>query len=302
MEHALYCSDQIDGICSAAIVARALRLAGKEWHLGASVRRSDKVAAAVRPAVFYVLDIPPSQLALVQSLIGNNKVAYWCSDEVCTPEVASALRAVAVSADILMEQTRECSAEMCLQRFLPNDATAQQLAAMAHDIKQWKRADERAQKIADVIAAGYNTKQLIDMLSKGVLWSDTLEKVRLDFVEKKAKALGELSKHLVIKDYLGKKYGYTLSQNFLPSAEAGEHVLASHTGVDVAVVIYRDGRIIFRRRDGVSVDLLPIARLFGGGGRHYAAGGQLETTTVSGDTYEKTLFSIDRTLKDFFLK
>jgi oligoribonuclease NrnB/cAMP/cGMP phosphodiesterase (DHH superfamily) len=200
-----------------------------------------------------------------------------------------------------MEQTRECSAEMCMQRFLPNDATAQQLAAMAHDIKQWKRADERATKIADVIAAGYNTRQLIDMLSKGVLWSETLEKVRVEYAEKKTKALGELMKHLVIKDYLGKKFGFTLAQNFLPSAEAGEHVLAGHAGVDVVVVIYRDGRIIFRRRDGAAIDLLPVARLFGGGGRHYAAGGQLDGN-VSGEGFEKALFLVDRTLKDFFLQ
>ena len=151
-----------------------------------------------------------------------------------------------------------------------------------------------------------NIRDLIDgnthvMVQFGASWCMPCKQLKPK-VEKKAKAIAELTKHLVIKDYLGKKFGYTLAQNFLPSAEAGEHVLASHTGVDVAVVIYRDGRIIFRRRDGVSVDLVPVARLFGGGGRHYAAGGQLEATAVSGDTYEKTLFSIDRTLKDFFLK
>jgi oligoribonuclease NrnB/cAMP/cGMP phosphodiesterase (DHH superfamily) len=300
MEHALYCSDQIDGICSAAIVARALRLAGKEWHLGASVRRSDRVAAVARPAVFYILDIPPSQLQLIKALVGGNKVAYWCSDEVCTPELHSEVSAIVMSGDLLMQQTTECSAEMCMRRFLPHDATAQQLAAMAHDIKQWKRADERAQKLADVIAAGFNTRQLIDMLSKGVLWSEMLEKVRADFMEKKSKALAELTKYLVIKEYVGKKFGFTLAQNFLPSAEAGDLVLGQ--AVDVAVVLYRDGRIIFRRRDGVDVNLLPVARLFNGGGRLYAAGGQLDVQSVSSDNFEHVLFAVDRTLKDFFLK
>jgi hypothetical protein len=42
--------------------------------------------------------------------------------------------------------------------------------------------------------------------------------------------------------------------------------------------------------------------LFNGGGRLYAAGGQLDVQSVSSDTFEHVLFGVDRTLKDFFLK
>jgi oligoribonuclease NrnB/cAMP/cGMP phosphodiesterase (DHH superfamily) len=311
MTHVLFCSDQLDGIAAAAIIGRALRLHGKDWRLAGTISpgspESLATVTAVQGASLCLLDIQPNSFGpvadAIQKLTSQNKIAYWCSDMPCKEDVAQHIRGSALASDIVTQKTPLCSAELVKARFLPGDATAQMLAAMARDIKLWHRSDEKAVKLADVIASGHDRGKLVDMFSKGVLWSPSLEAARNDYVEKREKALQELVKHINIKDYVGVKYGFSLAPNFLPSADACQHLLDIHVAIGVAVIVYRDGRIVFRRRSGVKVDLEEVAKLFDGGGREYASGGRIKAVaSVSGETFEKVLFGVDRTLKDFFLQ
>jgi len=309
MQHVIFCSDALDGIAAAAIVGRALRLHGREWKLGAVISPAeDKPLGIITQAKgdsIYLLDIHPKSLGpmkdVLAALTQHNKIAYWCSDMPCKDDAVELIRGSALAADVFADRTPFCSSELAQARFLPNDATAQMLASMARDIKLWRRSDEKALKLADAIASGYDRRQLVDSFSKGVIWSPALETARKEYLQKKEKALQDLAKHITIKDYVGIKFGFTLAANLLPSADACQHLLDTHVAIDVATVIYRDGRIVFRRRDGVNIDLEEVATLFDGGGREYASGGKIHAT-VSGENFEKILFNIDRTLKDHFLR
>jgi len=195
-----------------------------------------------------------------------------------------------------------CSADLVAKKFLAMDSVALQLKLIARDIEFWIKKDERAIKLADLISSGINKRDLINNLSKGVLWSEKFEKVRTDYLEKKQKAFAQLITKLQVKPYLDKRFGFSLSPNILSSADAGDKILTSHQAVDVSVVIYRNGRISFRRRDGCNMDLIKIARLFDGGGHAYASGGKISKfKTISYETLDKVIFFIDRTLKNFFL-
>ncbi len=311
MGHVLFCSDQLDGVAAAAIMGRMLRLRGREWRLGGTLSHASESGVALlaqtKNAILHLLDVSPDYLVpfeqTVSSLAANNKIAYWCSDLPCAEETAGIIKGVSAAADIITHRSPLCSAELAQQRFLPNDSTALQLAALAHDIKLWRRHDETALRLADVIASGYDRRSIVDALSKGVLWSATLQAARDAYLEKKEKALAELNKHIIIKDYVGAKFGFTLAANLLPSADACQHLLDTHAGVDVAVVVYRDRRIVFRRREGIDVDLARVAKVFDGGGREYASGGRLRTgESVTAESFERVVFGIDRTLKDFFLR
>ena len=311
MTHVLFSSDQLDGIAAAAIVARWLRLHGKEWRVGGIISKADTDATAkvgaVANAHLHLLDIHPVQFTpiddAIKAMTAQNKIAYWCSDMPCKEDVAQKIRGVAVASDIVTQKTALCSAELARQRFLPHDATVETLASLARDIKLWHRKDEAAIRLADAVASGFDRRSMVDMLSKGVLWSPAIEAARNDYLRKRDNALEELKKNFLIKDYVGTKFGFALAANLLPSADACQRILDMHVGIGIAVVIYRDGRIVFRRREGVDVNLEHVAQLFDGGGREYASGGRIRgVMSVSGETFEKIVFGVDRVLKDFFLQ
>ena len=171
------------------------------------------------------------------------------------------------------------------------------------DQEFWKRTDARAQRLTDLIASGTDKKQLILALSKGVYWSDHYEKLHKDYLWKKETAIQNLMKKLVIRKYLDVPFGITIASPILTTAEAGHTMLENHAGFDVSVVIFKNGKISFRKRDGCDVDLKKIAELFDGGGHHYASGGTLKKAfnSVTNENFDEVLYYVDRKIKDYFL-
>ena len=86
----------------------------------------------------------------------------------------------------------------------------------------------------------------------------------------------------------------------LTTADACSKILDGHAGVDIAIALYKDGRIAFRRRDESNLDVRALAELFNGGGHPYAAGAKLPTT-VTKETFIDILFELDQTFKKYFL-
>ncbi len=306
MVHLIFCTDTVDGIAAAAIVGRTLTLRGHDWRLANAlppVNESRQKLLSTKGQQLILCDIQPAALSEddIKTLCSNNKVVYWCADFPTKESTVDMVASICGAYDIATARSPLCSAELAQRRFLPNDSSARSLAAMAHDIKQWKRSDESAARLADIIASGYDLRKLTVMLSKGVFWTESLELERQRYRERREKAIADMSNRLDIKDYVGVKFGFALCASFVTSADACSHILETHAGVDVACVIFRDGRIAFRRRDGIDVDLCEIASLFDGGGREYASGGSLGAQ-VSNTNYEQVIFSVDRKLKDHFFR
>jgi nanoRNase/pAp phosphatase (c-di-AMP/oligoRNAs hydrolase) len=135
-------------------------------------------------------------------------------------------------------------------------------------------------------------------LAKGVLWSERFELVQKDYLAKKKSALQGLLDHLDIRNVLNHRFGFTLAPSFLPSADAGQHVLDNHAGIDVTIVLYRNGRMSLRRRDACPLNLAELAKLFGGGGHAYAAGARLaQFPSITRENLSGVLFAIDQRLK-----
>ena len=71
----------------------------------------------------------------------------------------------------------------------------------------------------------------------------------------------------------------------------------------MAVLIFRNSKISFRKNNNCNLNLLEIAKLFSGGGHNYAAGGKLENfKIINNDNFENAIFTVDHKIKDFFLK
>ncbi|MBW3004460.1 hypothetical protein KY310_01350 [Candidatus Woesearchaeota archaeon] len=317
--YVIYCSEQLDGISAAAIVIRYARLRNSACRVGGflnytNIEEKFQEMAALRGNLIFILDFPPDQIKSFEQKLTeiskHNKIVYWNSHHPYTAEMLELMKKYVHTVDFsgklknsAKPEQMLCSADLVAKKFLPVDSVALNLKQLARDIEFWIREDERAIKLADLISSGINKKELISNLSRGVLWSESFEKQRTEYLDKKQKAFTQLISKLQIKQYVNHKFGFSLASNVLSSADAGDKILNTHQAVDVSVVLYRNGRISFRRRDGSKIDLSKIAELFDGGGHAYASGGRINAfKNISYENFDKVLFHIDRILKNWFLR
>lgn len=311
----VYSSDQLDGVCAAACVLRGLRFKHLSCRLGGLLSTDNKerdladLAGQANSAVF-ITDYPPENIPHLQTflekLASACTIAYWSFTQPQKPETLSLLSRFVKHIDYAetpagsFPSEKPCSTQLAAFRFVPGDPVGRQLTALAADMKFWLRQDERATKLADLLQSGYDPRAIVDSLSKGVVWDNIFERERNAYLEKKTKAYEDLMKRLTIKKYLQYNFGFALSPSLLSTADACQHILDKHTGVDVAVALYKSGKIAFRSRDGIAVDLAKLGKHFGGGGHKYASGGVYDKT-VSAEHWDDIIFSLDRTMKDYFL-
>lgn len=312
-----YCSEQLDGIAAAAILFRYARLKKTDCRIGgflnySSTEEKFEEMAKLKGALIFILDFSPEQIknldAKLKEISKQNKMAYWnCHhpyDALTVNTMMQYIHSLDFSGTLKnskKEETKLCSADLTCNKFLQNDKVATTLKTLAHDIEFWVRENQDAIKLADLIQAGFDKKELIDILSRGVTWSERFEKIRAEYLQKKEKAMQDLMKNLIIKKYVDLRFGFAVSSSILSSADAGQKMLDSHSALDVAAILFRNGKISFRRRDYIDLDLSKLAELFNGGGHPYAAGGKIQKN-ISSENFEKIIFTLDRTLKDFFLK
>lgn len=294
----LYCSETLDGVSAAAIIWRHSTLSKLPVHFGGFLHQDqlteeleDITKDTGRLLFFLDISFTPEHLIILEKIAKNNKIVYWntADDSSVVPPAK------------LTDQTPDkCSAALARQRFLPNDNIAMQLADFAHQVKFWQITDERAGKLSDLIAANYDTIPLIEALAKGSFWNQQFEEFHKEYSQKKVTAYEELMRSIKIKGYLNYRFGFAISPGILTTADACSKILNSHAGVDVAIALYKDGRVAFRRRDNVDINVKDLAELFNGGGRPYAAGARLNTT-VTKDNTEDILFHLDQAFKNFFV-
>ena len=312
----IYCSEQLDGLAASAIIFRLARLKKADCRIAgfltfANANDQFNAMASGKGKIIFILDFPPDEVKDIETklrkITDKNRIAYWNSHHPYDSKTLDLLKKYVTNVEFsgklkrsAQKEKKLCSADLVCNRFLSKDRIAIELKNLAHDIEFWIRSDERALKLTDLINAGFDKKELVEIISRGVFWSSRFEKIREDYLQKRERALRELTTRLKIVKYLDKKFGFALCESVLSTADAGQKILESNDEVDVSVVIYRNGRISFRRRDACNIDLSEIAALFKGGGHSYASGGMLEVH-VSHENFEKVLQIIDRELKNYFL-
>jgi oligoribonuclease NrnB/cAMP/cGMP phosphodiesterase (DHH superfamily) len=317
--HVVYCSQQLDGLAAAAILFRAERLRGNDARLGGILNFENAneqlySMQSLSGDLIFILDFLPDNLAALEPKLSaitvRNRIAYLNShhphDKNDVEVLARHVHTVDLSGPLHyapVPKEKVCAAELACKRFLPNDSVAKELARLAHDIEFWERNDKNSLKLADLIASGFEPKELIEALSKGVFWSERFELLHKEYLQKKEHALKDIIAHLAVKNIAGYHFGFTLAPTLLQSADAGQHVLDNHSAVDVSVVLYRNGRISFRKRDICQLNLAEIAKLFGGGGHSYAAGARLaQFPSITRENFDSMLFALDQQLKTHLLK
>lgn len=295
----IYCSEKLDGMASAAIIARHAKLTNLPVHFGGFLHPETLLdeledIATNQQQLLFILDmsISAEHLPIIEKILVKNKMVYWNTHDI---------NSVVPPAKIFDKGDKRCSAELSQQRFLPHDLIAKQLAQLAHDVEFWQLGDERSTKLTDLIMAQYGPLELIDALSRGIFWSTQFEMAHRQYIKKKEAAIEELLKSLIVRIYLNYRFGYVLASSVLTTADACQKVLDGHAGVDVSVALYRNGKIAFRKRDNCDIDVSQLAQLFGGGGHPFAAGAKL-AMAVTKENFEDVIHQLDHTFKSFFIR
>ncbi len=291
----------LDGVCSSAVIRRSALLRGmRVRHLEFSsyprVGQDLENLPVQEGDVVFVLDVSPVEIRSLERVLVKLKLAkavYWNTHHNVPSEMAERIRRSGVEFDNVLGVS---SAGMSSTKFLPQDGVAKELSSIASDIEFWKRRDVRSTKLADLITSGKDKSKLSESLSKGVLWSPEWEKELVVYEKKKKDALSQMLKKLIVRNVSKWKVGYALADSCISSADAGQGMLDAHTEIDVAVILFRSGRLSFRRRDGCAVDVSLLAQKFGGGGHQYASGAQLNRT-VTNSSWDEALLIVDQGVK-----
>ncbi len=289
MELCLYCAEQLDGVATAAIITRYAKLKGEKTRFCGYLHNETltKELEQIKPETpTFILDICPHEKHKPQ--IKKLKIIYWSTHDPNAPQIPAKI----------FDHTKEkkCSAELAQKRFLPNDQIAKKLAKLAHEMTYWQQGEE-ATKLSNLIASKINPTQIIQALANGATWSKTFEKKHKEYKQKKEQALKNLIKTLTIKKYLKYNLGYAFASNILTTADAGQKILDTHQGVDVSIILYKNGKIAFRKRNECEINLRKIAQLFDGGGHPYAAGASINKK-ITKENFEKTINEINSKLKE----
>ena len=198
--YVIYCSEQLDGIAAASIISRYARLRNSECRIGGfltymNIEEKFAEMAILKGALIFILDFSPDQIQELEEKLKKisqkNKIVYWNSHHPYYAELVEMMKKYVHTVDFsgkLKNSSKPemmmCSAELVGNKFMPMDSVATNLKKIAHDIEFWIRRDERSLKLADLISSGYDKKELLDSLSRGVIWSDRFERLRADYLEK----------------------------------------------------------------------------------------------------------------------
>ncbi len=311
MRVVVLCYEGLDGLCSAAILARISNLKKYQFSLKLinyqNAQKEFEELKKERNNVIFVLDFPPAEVFDLDELLGEiakqNTIYYWNTHAKTDNSYKEILAKYCKTVEI---KFAECSAQMMWQRFMAKDPVAKELAAIAYDFEFWQRQDERSEKLKDLLASKYDKKQLVEWLSKGVYWGEHFDGLRNEYLKKKEDKLKALVKNLVFKDYLGTKFGISKTSNLLNTSDAGQRIL-DHSNVAISVAVYEDGKISFRRKPDCETDVSKLAALFNGGGHPYAASGRIKMNEElpfdsidSNERWEKALFFVHEKFMEFF--
>ncbi len=164
------------------------------------------------------------------------------------------------------------SAAVLLKEYLKlSDWVSMRIAEVASNHDQ-RRDDPLAFKLYDVISSGFSKRRYVELLSNGFLWQNEFEKAYRDYLKIKEKAFNELEKN--IKEYAVRSYriAIALSPKTLSSTIACDFL--KNKGYDVIIAVWNDGKMSFRKNNK-RINLIDIAKSFGGGGREDASGAYL---------------------------
>ncbi len=216
------------------------------------------------------------------------------------------------------KSTESCGAELVYKKYMKGDKVSEALAKVGrdHDIDAWlhkppkpayaltfpladliiyrnymaggDRAGRRKllNELVDKLAEASEEKLLNTDFGKSPFWDPEMEKEWKGYKKWEAEKFEECSRTADVMT--AGKYKYVLGRpdDLLSTSMSSSRLLEKFTDADFSIVVYGDGKMSMRRRNG-EIKCNEIAALFGGAGHEYAAGGRMEFPVKKEEDYQK---------------
>lgn len=203
------------------------------------------------------------------------------SDEFCGAElvyreymkddgVSEALAKLGRDADIDAWRTNPPKPAYALTKPISNLITYYNYLGDGDHEKQWALLSELVDKLADATAS--------QILSNGFdkpLWDEKLESDYRKYIILELYKLEECLSDAEVFSSGGYRCAVSLADDVISTTIAGNSLISRYNA-DLSLVFYRNGKLGVRRNNSrLDIKCNEIAKLFGGGGHEYAAGGHL---------------------------
>lgn len=188
---------------------------------------------------------------------------------------------------VLEVDKTKCGAELVYNHYLKDDNFAMELSKIAHVHDFGDSSDSEKllpYKLQDVISGCDKKDNIVDTLSKGILWDNDFENIYENYQQTKKEAFEILDKHTEYypKDELNIAISYI--PDILDSKPVRKHILNSD--VDVFIGLWKDGRMAWEIKNEELSPILNILKdKFEGGGRALAGGGTYKNLSINKDNY-----------------
>jgi len=265
----IFYDSDLDGITSASLVRRAQ---GNATYKYVPQKQSETFPNVVRDEA-YIADVP-----LNQKTIGSLKNIHvskivWIDHH--EPEVD--VQSLPANLKLILDPSSPSAVLLVQKYFGLNDEISQKITELGTKADTWK-IDSEVQEWIDLLDEylyfKLNRWILIRKLAQGYFEIKGNLKRKLEKFKKiKEDAKHFLLEHTVVREVKGHLVAIGLAL-YIPSASESAHVLLQNTNSEIQIVL-KGGFISFRRSPTSQVNLIPLARLFGGGGHEKSAGGRL---------------------------
>ncbi|MHA1596337.1 MAG: hypothetical protein ACTSWV_01705 [Candidatus Asgardarchaeia archaeon] len=272
----------LDGICSAAIVMRKVPDAFVTFSGAGRCYEKIKLLNGSGKNL-YILDMglnysyTHKTYSTLRRLKERGWKIFWIDHHVWDRRWVEKIGEVV---DRLVIDRERVTGEIVLETF-GGDDFSEELARIARDSDTLNRGNEYVRMYEYAINyKGYKAGHyLIKLFKESILVDDTI-KNWAEEGEKIDKLSVEVGKRgRIFKTKSGTKYTFLDLRGKKINGIVSAHAASRFLGVDFVVVMYKNDRISFYRGEGRDVDILRIAKMFGGGGHPFSCGVKLKLAT-----------------------
>lgn len=176
--------------------------------------------------------------------------------------------------------TSYCASELMREKFGNNDEVYDTLAEIGRDTDFHLNKYLISSLLTDIITY-YNylrdnikLKNLAYKLSQGILWDAEMHYDWKKYLTMKRSAISELESTISIRLIKGYVISIGFSDELISYSEALD-IITKKSNCDLAVVVFKNGSLILRRKENINLPCNKIAEFFEGGGHLFIAGGRL---------------------------
>ena len=265
-----------DGLTSGALVLRALGLGNAENVVFVSHDPNEPFPEIFSDEV-YVVDIAvtPKTWGSLQNLHASK--ILWIDHH--SPFQHLETLKLPKNVQVVIDQSSPSAVLLVQKVFNLNDEASMKLVDLGTKADTWN-ITPLVKDWMDLDSA-YSFKKrdkapLIKLLAQGKLEIEgELKEILEEYRKDKEVAKKELSKNIVVKNIHGHLVAIGFYSKILSGSESADHIL-KETNSEIQIVIREGtGWMSFRRRKDSNINLIELAKIFGGGGHEYASGADL---------------------------